>query len=385
MHTVCHIITKLELGGAQKITLRTVTHLDRSKFRPVLVTGGEKAELDADVAKLADVEFHTVPSLVRTISPFKDFAALLALTRLLRRIRPGIVHTHSSKAGILGRWAARFVGIPVIVHSVHGFGFTPDQHPLLRRMLIMMEGWCARFTQWIFTDSEANRQQGIRLGLFREERSAMLPPGIDIHAIRRVQIDPVDKKRTLGVDPEKPLIGTVAPFKPQKAPLDFVHVASQVYRQRPDAQFVMIGDGELRKSVEEEIRRLGMTHTITLAGWRRDVPEIMKCLDLFLLTSRWEGLPRVYLEAVTCGVPIVGTAVDGAAEVVLDGINGFLKAPGDVDGLADRVLWLLDNRDEAKAMGSRGSMLSKKFDCYEVVRHQEVVYQRLIQAKDSRC
>ena len=213
----------------------------------------------------------------------------------------------------------------------------------------------------------------------------MLPPGIDIDAIRKVRIDRVEKKRSLGMDPEKPLIGTVAPFKPQKAPLDFVRVASRVYRQRPDAQFVMIGDGELRKSVEEEIHRLGMAHSIKLAGWRRDVPEIMKCLDLFLLTSRWEGLPRVYLEAVTCGVPIVGTGVDGAAEVVLNGINGFLKAPGDVDGLADRVLWLLDHRDEAKAMGFRGSMLSKKFDCYEVVRHQEVIYQRLLEAKDSRC
>jgi glycosyltransferase involved in cell wall biosynthesis len=104
----------------------------------------------------------------------------------------------------------------------------------------------------------------------------------------------------------------------------------------------------------------------------------MKCLDVFLLTSGWEGLPRVYLEALSCGVPVVGTRVDGAAEVVIDGVNGFLKEPGDVEGLADRVLWLLNHPEEAKAMGSRGMSFSEKFDCYEVVRQQEYRYEWLV-------
>jgi len=378
VHTVCHIITKLELGGAQKITLRTVAHLDRSKFRPVLVTGGETAELDGDLTKMPDVEFHSVPSLVRAMSPFKDFTALLALTRLLRRIRPLIVHTHSSKAGILGRWAARLAGVPVIVHSVHGFGFTPAQHPLLKRFLIMVEKWSSTFTQWVFTDSEANRQQGIALGLFTGDRSSMLPPGIDLDAMRSVRIDRHTKRRSLGLDPVRPLIGMVAPFKPQKAPVDFVRVASYVCQRRTDAHFLMVGDGELRQAVEAEIRRLRLAQTVTLTGWRRDVPEIMKCLDVFLLTSRWEGLPRVYLEALSCGVPIVGTCVDGAAEVVADGVNGFLKEPGDIEGLGDRIVWLLNHDEEAKAMGGRGMSLSKKYDCYEVVRQQEHRYQCLV-------
>lgn len=378
MDTVCHIITKLELGGAQKITLRTVAHLDRSKFRPILITGGEAAELDADAAKLPGVEFHRVTSLVRAISPIQDVAAFFALTKLLRRIAPTIVHTHSSKAGILGRWAAWAAGVPVIVHSVHGFGFTPEQHPLIRQMFMVVERWTSRLTQWIFTDSESNRQQGIALGFFDKDRSSMLPPGIDLHAVRAVQVDPDEKKSSLGLNREKLLVGMVAPFKPQKAPLDFIRVAAKICQRRQDVQFVLVGDGELRQAIEKEIGRLGLAHSVTLTGWRRDVPEIMKCLDLFLLTSRWEGLPRVYMEALSCGVPVVGTRVDGAEEIVHEGVNGFLKAPGDVDGLADRVFWMLDHGEEAKAMGARGVAISQQFDCYEVVRQQEDRYEGLI-------
>jgi glycosyltransferase involved in cell wall biosynthesis len=355
-----------------------LAHLDRSKFRPVLIVGGEAGELDADGIRILGTEFYRVASLIRAIRPIQDLRALFSLTRVLRRIRPLIVHTHSSKAGILGRWAARLAGVPVIVHSVHGFGFTPGQHPLVKRFLILLERWSSAFTQWVFTDSEANRQQGIALGLFTEDRSAMLPPGIDLRAIRAVRINRDDKRHSLGLDPAKPLIGMVAPFKPQKSPLDFVRVASRVCRQRADAHFVMVGDGELRQAVEEEIRRLGLAQSITLTGWRRDVPEIMKCLDVFLLTSGWEGLPRVYLEALSCGVPAVGTCVDGAAEVVIDGVNGFLKEPGDVEGLADRVLWLLNHTEAAKAMGARGMSLSEKYDCYEVVRQQEYRYEWLV-------
>jgi glycosyltransferase involved in cell wall biosynthesis len=375
---ICHIITKLELGGAQKITLRTVAHLDRSKFAPVLITGGEPAELDADAATLAGVELYRVPALVRAIHPWQDLKALLQLTRLLRKIRPAIVHTHSSKAGILGRWAARFAGAPVLVHSVHGFGFTPDQHPFLRHLLIRLERRTSAFTHWVFTDSESNRRQGIQRGIFSLDRSSILPPGIDLRAIHTLRVDRGKTRQTLGLDPLKPAVGMVAPFKPQKSPLDFVRVVASVSRRRPDAQFVMVGDGELRGAVEQEIRSLGLSDVVILAGWRRDVPEIMKCLDVLLMTSRWEGLPRVYLEASCCGVPIVGTAVDGASEAVVEGKNGFLRTPGDIEGLAEKVLWLLDHPVEARDMGRKGMDLSRRFDCYEVVREQECRYEALL-------
>jgi len=376
-HAVCHIITKLELGGAQENTLFTVSHLDPARFRPILIAG-EPGLLDDEARKLPGVEFHRVPSLVRELRPLSDLRALAALTQLLRRLRPAIVHTHSSKAGILGRLAARLAGVPVIIHSIHGFGFTRYQSPPVRRALIALECLAARITTRFFAVSEANRRLGVELGLFADGRCAVIRSGVDLAAIRKTGVDTTAKKRELGLEPGRPVVGMVAPMKPQKAPLDFVRVAARVAAKKPDAQFLFVGGGELRGAMEAEIARLDLAKSFRLAGWRRDVPALMRCLDVFVLTSLWEGLPRVYLEALASGVPVVGTRVDGAAEVVRDGINGYLLAPGDVQGLADRVLVLLANPTLAADMGKRGESLPPEFDIHDMVRRQEEEYGRLL-------
>jgi glycosyltransferase involved in cell wall biosynthesis len=374
---VCHIITRLELGGAQQNTLYTVSHLDPEKFRPILITG-EPGLLDDEARRLAGVEFHQIPSLVRTIRPLSDLRALLALARLLRRIKPAIVHTHSSKAGILGRAAAWLAGVPIVIHSIHGFGFTRYQPVPVRRMLMGLECLAAKGTTRFFAVSDANRQLGVAIGLFPESRCAVIRSGVDVAAIRRLEVDTTAKKRELGLEPGRPVVGMVAPMKPQKAPLDFVRVAAKVAGKKPETQFLFVGDGELRDAMESEIARLGLTKSFRLAGWRRDVPALMRCLDVFVLTSLWEGLPRVYLEALASGVPVVGTRVDGAAEVVRDGVNGYLLAPGDVNGMAERVLALLANPTLAADMGRRGESLPTEFDIRDMVRRQEQEYERLL-------
>ena len=376
-HTVCHIITKLELGGAQQNTLFTVSHLDPAKFRPVLITG-EPGLLDDEARKLAGVEFHQIPSLVRGIRPLSDLRALLALAWLLRRIKPAIVHTHSSKAGILGRAAAWLAGVPVIIHTIHGFGFTRYQRAIVSRAFIALERLAAKVTTRFFAVSDVNRQLGVEIGLFPESRCAVIRSGVDVVTIQRLEVDTTAKKRELGLEPGRPVVGMVAPMKPQKAPMDFVRVAARVAKKKPETQFLFVGDGELRQDMEAEIVRLDLAKSFRLAGWRRDVPAIMRCLDVFVLTSLWEGLPRVYLEALASGVPVVGTRVDGAAEVVRDGINGYLLAPGDVQGLAERVLALLANPTLAADMGRRGESLPPEFDIHDMVRRHEQEYERLV-------
>ncbi len=375
--TVAHLITTLELGGAQQNTLFTVSHLDPMRYRRVLITG-EPGILDAEARALPGVGFHQVRSLVRPIRPIDDLRALFALTRLLARLRPMIVHTHSSKAGILGRWAAGLAGVPIVIHSIHGFGFTKYQHPLVRRGLIALERSAARFTTRFFAVSEADRRRGIELGLFSEERSTVIRSGIDLEGLRRTHEDRASKKRELGFEPAQSLVGMVAPLKPQKAPLDFVRVAALVHQARPGVGFLLVGDGELRRAVEAEVERLGLAGVFRLAGWRRDVAEIMQCLDVFVLTSLWEGLPRVYLEALSSGLPVVGTRVDGAAEVIQDGINGFLVEPGDVRALAGRVGHLLGHGEERREMGERARSLPIQFDIREMVRQHEGEYERLL-------
>jgi len=374
---VAHIITKLELGGAQQNTLFTVSHLNAARFRPLLITG-EPGLLDQEARALTGVEFHQVPSLKRPIRPIADLRALLALTLLLRRLSPSIVHTHSSKAGILGRWAARLAGVPIIIHSIHGFGFTRYQHPLVRRALIAFERRTSRFTTRFFAVSEANRRLGIELGLFPPDRCTVIRSGIDLHAFRRARVDTVAKKRELGLEPGGPVVGMIAPLKPQKARLDFGRLAALVHRSRPDARFVLVGDGELRAAVEAEVARVGLAGSFKLTGWRRDIAEILRCFDLFVLTSLWEGLPRVYLEALASGVPVVGTRVDGAAEVIRDGVNGYLVEPGDVRGMTDRVLDLLAHPDVAVRMGQKGESLPQEFDIRDMIRRLEREYDRLV-------
>lgn len=375
--TVCHIITKLELGGAQHNTLFTVGHLDRTKFRPVLITG-EVGLLDSDAKSMAGVEFYQIPVLRREIRPMTDLRALISMTRLLRRIKPAIVHTHSSKAGILGRLAAWLAGVPVIIHSIHGYGFTRFQPSLERWGLVAAERLAACVTNRFFSVSEANRRLGMNLGLFSADRCRVVRSGVDLGRLRRIRVDVEEKQRELGLEPGRPTIGMVSPLKPQKAPLDFVRVAARVHRVRPEVQFLLVGDGELRRAVERTVAELGLRQVFHLVGWRRDVPEVLRCLDLFMLTSLWEGLPRVYLEAVASGVPVVGTRVDGAGEVIMEGVNGYLLPPGDVEGLADRALYLLSHSSIAARMRQQGDALTPEFDIYEMVRLQEREYERLL-------
>ncbi len=376
-HTICHIITSLELGGAQQNTVFTVSHLDASRFRAVLITG-EPGLLDQDAKALPGVDFYQVPTMVRPLRPWRDLRALVCLTMLLRTLKPAIVHTHSSKAGVLGRLAAWFAGVPIIIHTVHGFGFTRYQHPLLRHLLLSVERIVARLTTRFFAVSEANRRQGVAAGLFPADRCTVIRSGVDLAAFRQTRVDAPQKKRELGLEPTRPVVGMIAPFKPQKAPVDFVRMADLVHRSRPDVQFLLVGDGELRGAVEAECAERGLVTVLRLAGWRRDIPGILRCLEVLVLTSLWEGLPRVYLEALASGVPVVGTRVDGAAEVVRDGVTGFLTEPGDVRALAERVLHVLAHPEEARRMGRNGQALPLEFDIHEMVRQQEREYDTLL-------
>jgi len=216
------------------------------------------------------------------------------------------------------------------------------------------------------------------LGLFPPDRCTVIRSGIDLAAFRQVRVDAPQKKRELGLEPTRPVVGMIAPFKPQKAPVDFVRMADLVHRIRPEVQFLLVGDGELREAVEAEREERGLSTVVRLAGWRRDIPGVMRCLDVLVLTSLWEGLPRVYLEALASGVPVVGTRVDGAAEVVREGVTGFLTEPGDVRALAERVLHVLAHPEEAKRMGRNGQALPLEFDIHEMVRQQEREYDKLI-------
>jgi len=380
---VVHVITKLELGGAQTNTLFTLRNLDRTRYSPVLVhgPGGEMLE---DAAAIPGVERYTVKNLVREISPLKDSLALAGLYAIFRRVvktsggSPVIAHTHSSKAGILGRLAAYLAGVPIIVHTVHGYGFNDWQARFKRSMLVFAERAVSPVTTYFVAVAGDNIEKGVREGLLSRDKACVIRSGIDTRYFKAQAGAASAVRRSIGVPGEAPLAVMVSCLKPQKAPVDFVRVAARVLEKVPGAHFVQVGEGELRAEVESEVARLGITGRFHLLGWRRDVRDIMHACDAVVLTSLWEGLPRVVPEAMAAGKPVVATAVDGTPEAVRDGVNGFLAAPHDVETIADRLAALLGDRGLAVKMGAAGRDMVSEFDEGEMLRRIEELYDGLL-------
>jgi glycosyltransferase involved in cell wall biosynthesis len=399
---VVHIITKLELGGAQQNTLFTLAHLDRGRFAPYLLAGCGGL-LDEEARRSDGLRSTWVPSLIREIRPWRDLWALLVLRWQLVRIRREagplmIVHTHSSKAGILGRWAARLAGASAIIHTFHGFGFHDEQPRWARRLFIWMERLTASVTDGVIVVSRANQRLGDACGLFGSpgsKKTAGRPParlirsGIDFAAFQSAggergasAASPrISLREELGVAPEAQVVLTVACLKPQKAPGDIVAAAGRVLRTEPSAVFLIAGDGELRPELEAMIRANGLEGRVILLGWRRDIPQLLRAADLFLLTSRWEGLPRVILEARLAGLPVVATAADGVIDVVQDGVNGYVVPIGDVDRIADRLIELLRSPALRRRMSVAAEALPVDFEIHTMVRQQEAFYADVLRAK----
>jgi glycosyltransferase involved in cell wall biosynthesis len=369
---VVHIVTQLELGGAQQNTLYTVEHLDRGRFEVTLLcgTGGY---LDEE-ARRRNVSIRFLRHLVRPVSPVHDALAIPETVRILRQIRPHIVHTHSSKAGILGRWAARAAGVPVIIHTFHGFGFTPEQPALVRGFYKALEKLTARVTTGLVAVSQANQAEALAAGIGRPEKYRLIRSGVSLEVFQSLSRTS-EAPAGLDIEPQHRLVTTVGPFKPQKNLGDFLAAAALVRSAMPESRFLVVGDGALRPFLEKRVRDLGLSDAVFLPGWRRDLPAILARTDVFVMTSLWEGLPRALVEALAAGIPAVANRVDGVADVIHDGENGCLVAPRQPAETAQRVLSLLKAPEAARRMGEKARQsISRDFDIGLMVKQQEKLY-----------
>jgi glycosyltransferase involved in cell wall biosynthesis len=374
---VVHIITKLEFGGAQMNTLYTVEHLDREHFKVALIAG-VGGYMAPRAKALQDTRCYFIPEMRRSISVLRDWRAFLKIRRILKKLRPHIVHTHSSKAGILGRWAAYAAGVPIIIHTIHGFAFS-EYLPAWRNMLyVFLERITARVTTQFISVSRANIDEGKSRGILGEHDAVNIRSGVDIRRFANAKVDREEKLAELGIQNGAKVVAMVSCLKPQKAPLDFVRVARYVHRQMPDVRFLFVGDGEMRPMFEERVRESGLEDVVKLTGWREDVPEIMKSVDVLLLTSLWEGLPQVYPQAMAAGVPIVGTDIAGADEVVHDNVTGILVPPRRIPKMGDAVVLLLQDDAMRRSMGEAGRRYLRGFDRETMVEDQEALYYQLV-------
>ncbi|MBI3566393.1 MAG: glycosyltransferase family 4 protein [Elusimicrobia bacterium] len=374
---VAHVITRLDLGGAQQNTLHTVRTLDRARFEPVLVCG-EGGLLDAEVRADRAIRAVWLPSLTREVSPVHDLMALLELVKCFQAERPDVVHTHSSKAGILGRLAAAWCGVPVVVHTYHGFGFHDRQHPWVKRLYVALERLCARFTTRLVFVSQSNARYAEAHGLGRAEGATIIRSGVRL-ADFPARVDADALKMTAGIGRHKLLVVSIGNLKPQKNAGDFVAAAAKAAAKVPDARFVFLGDGPQKTALQAKALALGLGDKLTFLGWRRDGPQWLAAADAFALTSLWEGLPRALVEAMHTGLPSVCYATDGVTDVLVDGQNGFLVEPGDVDGFAEKLVGLLTDADLRRRLGARAAAsIGSEFDIDGMVRAQEALYERLL-------
>lgn len=380
---VLHPITRLIVGGAQENTVLTVEMLDKADWDAAIIAGpqtGSEGSL-IETAQERGLALTIDDSLVREVNPIKDLLAVFRLARFIKQGGYTIVHTHSSKTGIVGRWAAKLAGAPIIIHTVHGWAHHDRQHPLVRAYYILLEKLTLPITDKLIAVTGKDIEKGLRDGIGQPENYLVIRSGIEMDRFGQPQVNRQVTRATWGIPLEAQLIGTVTRLSPQKAPLDFVRAAAQVARTHPKAWFMMVGDGPLRADVEKLARELGIADRLVLTGLRRDVPELMAAFDIFALSSLWEGLPRVIPQAMATDLPVVATACDGSAEAVEDGVTGFLVPPGQPDQLAQRLSQLLDDPDLASQMGETGLERAQEFDVQRMVTQIDSLYRELLAEK----
>ncbi len=374
---VLHVITRLDLGGAQANTLYTVKNLDKGRFSAFLACG-HGGELQREAPDGVTLPLRR---LGREVRPLEDLLAFFELRRTIRRLKPDVVHTHSSKAGVLGRLAAFFSDVPAVVHTFHGFGFNDRQPAPVRFFYVLLEKICARLSDALVFVSSANMSEAAARGIGDKSRYTLVRSGIKLSDYPAAD-ERAEKRSELGIPYGAPLVVSIGNLKPQKNPGDFFIAARLTAERHPDAAFVFIGGGEMSAADWRLAEHPSLKGRLFLPGWRRDSASILAASDIFAMTSLWEGLPRSLVEALATGLPSVCYDADGVRDILRDGANGFLVKRGDTAAMAERLSQLIRDRELRRKLseGARATDLAE-FDIDAMVRAQERLYLSLLGEK----
>ena len=386
---ICHIITRLIVGGAQENTLATCIGLQRDYGCAVdLVAGpsvGPEGSLE-ETAHGAKVNLIGVPDLVRAIAPHRDLAAFRHLRLILRRGNYDIVHTHSAKAGILGRIAAAREKAPTIIHTIHGLSFHDYQGGLRNRLYIAAEQFAARYTTHFVSVANAMSRKSLAAGIGCPEQYSTIYSGIDIEPFVHAADESAALRKQLGFQPDDFVVGKIARLFELKGHEYLLAAAPKIVKADPRVKFLLVGDGILRSHLEAEVGRLGLERHFVFVGLipPSDVPRYVGCMDALVHLSLREGLARALPQAMAAGKPVISFDIDGASEVVHDGETGYLLVPRDVEGLQRAVILLLQQPSLAATMGARGrALVREKFAQETMVRQLYQLYRRLVPARPS--
>lgn len=372
-----YIITKLELGGAQKQLLSLIKNLDQGRFN-LFLFAGQDGLLVSDFLRIGGLTLKGSRWLERPINIFKDFLSLFEICRFIKKNNIDIVHTHSSKAGILGRLAGKLTQVKIIVHTVHGWSFNDYQPVWFRRLFIWLERVNAQFSDKLIVVSEHDRKKGLVNRIGKEGQYRLIRYGIDYGEFN---ITERGIREEFGLNNDL-VIGMISCFKPQKSPQDFIKLASLINQGLPDVKFFLVGDGVLRSQIENLINRFGLQKTVILSGWRRDIARILSAIDIFVLTSLWEGLPISVLEAMAASKAVVATNTGGIAEVIFETKTGFLVPAHNINAMHRRLAILLKDENARKQIGKNAkASLTSEFSLENMVNNTRDLYDDLVKRK----
>lgn len=381
---ILHIITRLIRGGADENTILNIRGLEKNKFKVDLLVGGES---DLDILnQLDDITCMRISALKRNILPWWDLIALLKMIRDLKKGRYHIVHTHTAKAGFLGRMAAKLSGVPIIVHTLHGTTFHDSNNPVVKKIYIALERLVAYFTDKFIVVGNDLKAKYLAQKIGCSEKFTTIYSGFEVAAFvdagrisettRRLELNKI------GISNEDIVIGTVSRLEPRKGHVYLFQVAQKIIEQFPTCKFLIVGEGYYRSQLEQQVRQFHLSDAIKFLGYRADIARAISLFDIFVLTSLWEGLPRVLVQAALVGKPIVTFAVEGAREVVHDRINGFIVPLHDTESLAQKLLVLMQNLQLARRMGECGKeIVGQRWSTTAMIEKTKQVYADLMRQK----
>jgi len=384
---ICHVITRLIIGGAQENTLLTCEGLHRRGHQVTLAVGpdaGPEGSL-LEEARAGGYDVRIIPAMHRAIRPPADLAACRQLRVLFDRLRPGIVHTHSSKAGILGRWAARRASVPIIVHTVHGMSFNRTQSVVTRGLYRLLERRCARYTDAFIGVADAMGRQSAEAGVASPDRFVTIYSGMKTEWYDPGRYDRRAIRQQWGFGEDCVLFGTVARLFRNKGYEQLIPAMAEAARRCPSLRFVWVGDGAQRSEYESQLQRLGLTSRVHLTGLvpPQEVARMLAGMDAVVHASQWEGLPRVLVQGLIMSKPAISFDIDGAPEVVLPGQTGLLVPLNDIQGLTEAMVKLAGDAGMRDRMGRAGRELClRRFDHNHMVDEIESLYKKLADRRE---
>lgn len=380
---IMRIIARLNIGGpAVHVTLLT-ERLNKERYETMLVVGS-LSEDEGDMsyyAKQHGIEPTVVPSLKREVSLVQDIRVLMAIYQLMREYKPDVVHTHTAKAGFIGRLAARMAGVPVIVHTFHGHVFKGYFSPTKTQAFLILERIAARMSDTIITLTDSLRRELTETyRITRKSRMTVLPLGLDLDAFAAAKRKAGGFREEYGVPDDVPLIGIVARMEPVKNHKLFVEAAKRVKAIKPNARFVVVGDGDTCAETRAGVKQANLEDATIFTGWRKDTPAIYADMDVKVITSLNEGTPVTLIEALAAGCPVVSTDVGGVGDLLEGGKFGKLVPSGDAEALAAAICEVIDNPPDPEI--ARQAMI-RRYGIDRLVRDIESLYRGLLMRKGA--